>query len=160
MKSSRVSRSDNNMWLIGPTAEVITGRRLPTNKQDGAFMLLLSPYFRRKKTIHESAICAVNKVISFWQKAEIPTKPVQHTIKKLEKYINCFKLLKKIKKRTTKKNAIEFAFTTLRNEKQPHNDYRKFLELVLIFLGETPKGTSELRVPSTRHGGWQKLFTV
>lgn len=87
------------MWLIGPTAEVITGRRLPTNKQ------VLSCFFyhhiSEKKTIHESAICAVNKVVSFWQEAKIPTKPVQHTIKKLEKYVNSYKLLKKNKNRTT-----------------------------------------------------------
>lgn len=98
MESSRVSRSDSNLWLIGPIAEFITGRRLPTNKQ------VLSCFFyhhiSKKKTIHESAICAVNKVICFWQEARIPTKPVQHTVKKLEKYVNSYQLLKKNNKKT------------------------------------------------------------
>lgn len=50
-----------------------------------------------------------------------------------------------------KKNAIEFVFTTLRNEKQPRDNYREFLKLALIFLDETPPKGVHFRAPGAFH---------
>ena len=50
-----------------------------------------------------------------------------------------------------KKKATEFTFMTLQNEETPRDDYREFLELVLIFLGETPPKGIHFRAPGAFH---------
>jgi len=49
-----------------------------------------------------------------------------------------------------KKNIIEFSITQLR-EVQPRDDYREFLELVIIFLGGIPSRGVRFAMPGAIH---------
>ena len=47
--------------------------------------------------------------------------------------------------------VLEFAMQTLQKVKQPREDYREFLELVIIFLGGTPPRGISFRGPGAFH---------
>ena len=91
------TRSSTVMWLIGPTTDVILGSKLPSVKQ--ALCRFFHQHSRNKDTIHSSAVCVSQEVISFWAKARIPVRAEQHVVKKLEKIIDRYQKLRKNKKR-------------------------------------------------------------
>lgn len=50
-----------------------------------------------------------------------------------------------------KETAVAFSFSTLSSTSQPRDDYREFLELALIFLGETPTRGVHIMAPGAFH---------
>ena len=56
-------------------------------------------------------------------------------------------------------SAVEFAVNMMQGSKQPRNNYKEFLQLWIIFLGETPPGQRTWRL-CTKHDGWQKYCTL
>ena len=65
------TRSKTNLWLIGATSKNILGAGLPTNEA-----VLKYFFFHKDKgfTIKDRAKDTVQKVLSFWGKAKIPTQ--------------------------------------------------------------------------------------
>lgn len=97
--SVKTRRSIESLWkigLIGRTSHIITGAKLPSNRQ----VLRVLFYNMRfvKLTASESAKLAVNAVFIYWQQARIPT---QYENKCIEKLLRLYEQWRKILKRVS-----------------------------------------------------------
>ena len=109
------TRSKTNLWLVGPTSENILGVGLSTN---GA--VLKHFFFLRKDkgyTVKDSAKHTVQKVLSFWGNAKIPT---QRKDTCQDKLITFFKSYQKL----------------LKSRYQTQTSYKKKEELFVDKLGK------------------------
>ena len=100
------------VYAVGSTLEEIPKSRLPTSRQ------VLQRYFHQLKmgmpgfaTKHSAATETVREVIEIWDKARIPTMEERNIVRKLERMVGKWELLKKHeKKKTDNQKAKEAAF--------------------------------------------------
>lgn len=90
-------RKDSEIWLLGFPISEIKGCKLPSIN-----VVLRNFFFHHEtKTIHESARQTFDNVLTFWNKARIPTSEKQNAVKRLEKLVERYQKLKKNRKRRT-----------------------------------------------------------
>ena len=99
------TRSQTDIWLIGPETESLTGRRLPSKKE------VLQVFFFMKKTnsVKISAKLVTDQLLDFWHRARIPTKQPYHIVSHVEKLFDKYCKLKKNRGRDTEKQKINEA---------------------------------------------------
>src|SRR5258705_13614775 len=87
------TRNKTDVYLLGSIKEALCGTKLPS----------IQGYYLHKmktsKTNHEPAVCTMNEVNLFWEKARIPMRRINHAIKKLEELVKKWEGLKKNKAR-------------------------------------------------------------
>jgi len=93
------TRSQTQIYLLGSTVTDILGCKLPSNRQ--VFGLFLHLHLTEHLTIRSAATEVIQKVFSFWYRARIPLRQLQHCISKLEKLFSEWTVLKKHKNRET-----------------------------------------------------------
>lgn len=95
-------------YLLNPSDDII-GSKLPSIGQVLSFFL--QNHLVLKLTVSQSAIIVIDKVMTFWNKAQIPVQDVSYARKKVMKLFEDWRLLKKNTKRasTTQRNS-EAAF--------------------------------------------------
>lgn len=81
MKTSKTSRSDSDLYLVGREDYQIIGDKLPSNRQ------VLAVFLHNTRKLHfdanESADLVINEVKVFWSKAKIPTSRHDHCCEKV-----------------------------------------------------------------------------
>lgn len=102
--SGTVTRSKDEVWLVGHPCDQITGARLPSGRD----VLLNFMYFHRAQNldIHHSAILTYDQLVPFWMKVRLPVRAKQHIIKKIENLNKEHAGLMKNRKRSNK-NDVE-----------------------------------------------------
>jgi hypothetical protein len=103
------TREKTKLYLIGSCASEICGAKLPSNKQ--VLGLFLHRHLSEKQTTRTAATGVIQEVKTFWDKAHLPVRASQHSINKLEKLFEDWRILKKHKDRTTdhhKEQEAEF----------------------------------------------------
>ena len=93
------SKQKESIFLLESTQHSLTGAKLPSTKM--VFCLFLHKHLEVKMTVHDSATQTIEELMTFWDKARIPTQDKQHCILKLEKCFKKWKSLKKNKNRQT-----------------------------------------------------------
>ena len=106
MSNRPLLRKDTSVYLIGNYSPQMVGNKLPSIKQ--ALSVLYFNLREVKLTLRQSSKLVIDEVIVYWNKARIPTRDVQHCIKKVEALYNQLIGLHKNSKRRTE--------TQLRNE--------------------------------------------
>ena len=76
------TRQKDNVYLIGSYDQAILGSKLPSYRQAFGYFIFL--HKTEKKTIRDASNQTITEVITFWDKAGIPTRARCHCIKKLE----------------------------------------------------------------------------
>ncbi|KAG7160824.1 hypothetical protein Hamer_G007580 [Homarus americanus] len=100
MKGSMEStRSKSEVWLIGQHITEITGAQLPS--RGDVLRLFFHGHNEHKKTVNDSASEVAASVISFWNKARIPTVTEKSIGRKVVDLFLMWKGLKKNCTRTT-----------------------------------------------------------
>ena len=97
------------MYLLGSYVSELTGAKLPSNRE--VLGLLLHRHINEHKDVHSSATEVLLDVAEYWNRARIPVRAAQHSIKKLEKLFQEWKMLKRHSKRTSqcqKQNEATF----------------------------------------------------
>jgi len=91
------SRKGTVFWMIGTALGNISGHKLPSNRQ--VLSCFLFNHLVLGKAKRESAELAIDGVLSFWQKARVPTRQPVKCWSKLEKLYEKYTTLKKNKGR-------------------------------------------------------------
>lgn len=93
-----VTRSRNDIYLIGSTKEALCGTKLPSI---GDVLGLYLHRLKTAKTKHEAATSTLEAVQIFWEKARIPMRRVDHAVKQVEELVQKWEGLKKNRARRT-----------------------------------------------------------
>ena len=81
MSKGKVTRSNDNIFLIGHPCDTISGARLPSGRD---VMRNFIFYHRSEKlSINESANCVYDQLLPFWNKCRLPVRQKNHIIKKI-----------------------------------------------------------------------------
>ena len=99
MSNRRLLRKDTSVYLIGNYSPQIVGSKLPSIKQ--VLSVLFFNLREVKLSVRESSKLVIEEVTIFWNKARIPTRDVQHCIKKVEVLYQTWAGLQKNWKRRT-----------------------------------------------------------
>ena len=79
--SSYLTRSSDDMFLIGHPLEHLTGARLPSGRD--VMRNFVFYHLTLKKTIKDSAQQVYAQLMPFWLKSHLPTRRKDHVIKKI-----------------------------------------------------------------------------
>lgn len=105
---STTTKSRKPVYLLEKFTEEIRGQKLPSNRQALGHFLFL--HLQQKKTVRESSTLTVDEIEQFWNRARIPVRHKQDSIKKIEVLFHQW--------RSLKKNASRRTDTQQRNEEQ------------------------------------------
>ena len=103
-----ITRSENEVWLIGPTSDQLIGKKLPTSKQ--VLKLFFHLHKNEGNNVKESVKMTILQVLPFWQISRIPTKSELHAREKLEKMF--------LKWKGLQKHALRRSDTQIRKENE------------------------------------------
>lgn len=119
MSDRRLLRKDTSVYLIGNYSSQIVGSKLPSIKQ--VLSVLFFNLREVKLSLRESSKLVIDEVIIFWNKARIPTRDVQHCIKKVEVLHKTWAGLQRNCKRRTE--------TQLRNEETFVQEFENLFDI-------------------------------
>ena len=136
---SKITRSNNNIWLIGFPKETISGARLPS----GLDVMKNCVYYHRqqKLNINTAAQQVHDQLLPFWVKSRLPVRQKQHILQKIKDlYAEQVRLMKHRKrnnstdqmnqKEYTEKLSNLFDISHANSEQLIKNDEdRQFLKL-------------------------------
>ena len=98
-------RSEAAIWLVGKPLSELTGSKLPSKREILAIFINRHRNETKGKTIRECATVLTVELLSFWNKARIPTKKKQHVITAIERLFNEWRKLCKNKENKTKRSV-------------------------------------------------------
>ena len=108
-KSIMRTRAQEKVWLVGQPMPLITGTKLPSNQQ--ALLLFFHYHKTIRKTVRESATIVAREVLTFWEKARIPTTQERNVIPRVENLFTSWKnLYKNVNLRNETQIQKELAF--------------------------------------------------
>lgn len=104
------TRTITKLYLLDSYVENITGSKLPSNRQALGYFLFL--HRQNKHPTKQAAALTIEKIFAFWNKANIPVRPKQHCVKKLETLFHKWQgLHKHAARKTSFQEMHEKAFT-------------------------------------------------
>jgi hypothetical protein len=119
MAESKLTRSKDNIWLIGYPIETITGARLPSGRD--VMKNFVFHHRLQKRTIADSSERVYDQLLPFWIKSRLPTREKHHVIQKIKQlYIQQTDLLKN----RSRSNAKD-----LDNQRQYSNKLDELLDI-------------------------------
>ena len=116
---TQATRSQTEIWLIGPTLDQLTGKKLQSTKQ--VLKLFFHLHKNDGKNVKESVKLAILQVLPFWQISRIPTKSELHAREKLEKLF--------LKWKGLQKHALRKTDTQIRKESDFLSEIDKLFDI-------------------------------
>ena len=98
-------RSEAVIWLVGKPLSQLTGSKLLSKRETLAIFVTQHRNETNGKIIRECATALAVELLSFWNKARIPTKKKQHVITAIERLFNEWRNICKNKENKTKRSV-------------------------------------------------------
>lgn len=86
MATSLVTRSSDNVWLIGHPTDVLLGARLPSGRD--VLQNFVYYHITKKMTVTDSAHEVYNQLVPFWEKSHLPVRQKHHVVQKIKDLYN------------------------------------------------------------------------
>ena len=91
--TKKLKAHKRGIWLIGATSPFINGSKLPSNRQVISRFLHLHQV--HEETVKDSAKTTTKELLSFWEKARIPTRQDFHITNKIKDFYTQYQKLRK-----------------------------------------------------------------
>jgi hypothetical protein len=86
MATSLVTRSSDNVWLIGHPTDILLGARLPSGRD--VLQNFVYYHITKKMTVTDSAHEVHDQLVPFWAKSHLSVRQKHHVVQKIKDLYN------------------------------------------------------------------------